>query len=116
MNCSSPPSNPGRWLGAIVVLLASLVLASPANAGPTCHGQFMNPITDICWSCMFPLTIGSTPIISDGGPDIDNPSSPVCFCSNPPRIGVAIGFWEPDRKSTRLNSSHRSLSRMPSSA
>ena len=50
----------------------------------------MNPIADICWSCMFPLTIGSTPIMSDGEPDIDNPSSPVCFCSNPPRIGVAI--------------------------
>ena len=28
----------------------------------------------------------------------------------------AIANWEVDRKSTRLNSSHRSLSRMPSSA
>ena len=37
-------------------------------------------------------------------------------------IGDMTGFaayyrdWETDRKSTRLNSSHRSLSRMPSSA
>ena len=33
--------------------------------------------------------------------------------------GAALGTyrdWETDRKSTRLNSSHRSLSRMPSSA
>ena len=36
--------------------------------------------------------------------------------------GFGFGFgadyrdWETDRKSTRLNSSHRSLSRMPSSA
>ena len=31
---------------------------------------------------------------------------------------IACGYrdWETDRKSTRLNSSHRSLSRMPSSA
>ena len=29
---------------------------------------------------------------------------------------VAYRDWETDRKSTRLNSSHRSLSRMPSSA
>ena len=34
-------------------------------------------------------------------------------------LGVLIPMyrdWETDRKSTRLNSSHRSLSRMPSSA
>ena len=30
--------------------------------------------------------------------------------------GPAYRDWETDRKSTRLNSSHRSLSRMPSSA
>ena len=30
--------------------------------------------------------------------------------------GLGIGDWGLDRKSTRLNSSHRSLSRMPSSA
>ena len=30
--------------------------------------------------------------------------------------GHAYRDWETDRKSTRLNSSHRSLSRMPSSA
>ena len=29
---------------------------------------------------------------------------------------IAYRDWETDRKSTRLNSSHRSLSRMPSSA
>ena len=73
------------------------LLSGPAAAGPSCHGRFMNPITDICWSCLFPLTIGSTAILSDGQPDIGNPSSPVCFCSNPPRIGVSIGFWEPVR-------------------
>ena len=34
-----------------------------------------------------------------------------------PEGGIAPGTkWEEDRKSTRLNSSHRSLSRMPSSA
>ena len=31
-------------------------------------------------------------------------------------LNVAYRDWETDRKSTRLNSSHRSLSRMPSSA
>ena len=32
------------------------------------------------------------------------------------KFGSLYRDWETDRKSTRLNSSHRSLSRMPSSA
>ena len=32
------------------------------------------------------------------------------------KASIRIPFFERDRKSTRLNSSHRSLSRMPSSA
>ena len=36
--------------------------------------------------------------------------------SSAPTIDAAYRDWETDRKSTRLNSSHRSLSRMPSSA
>ena len=84
-------------LVALLVVLAGLGLAAPATAGPTCHGRFMNPITDICWSCVFPLTIGSATLFSDGQDDIGNPSTPVCYCSNPPRIGVSIGFWEPVR-------------------
>ena len=32
------------------------------------------------------------------------------------RVTLLYRDWETDRKSTRLNSSHRSLSRMPSSA
>ena len=79
------------------LLVAVLALSAPAIAGPTCHGRFMNPITDICWSCVFPLSIGSVSILADGQDDIGNSGSPVCFCSNPPRIGVAIGFWEPVR-------------------
>ena len=31
-------------------------------------------------------------------------------------IGTGLDTWSPDRKSTRLNSSHKSQSRMPSSA
>lgn len=84
-----------------MLLLASMLL-TPAHAavptgGATCHGRFANPITDICWSCLFPLTIGGIGIVSDGQPDIGNPSSPVCYCNNPPRLGISIGFWEPVR-------------------
>ena len=39
-----------------------------------------------------------------------------CRGWNERSVGSAYRDWETDRKSTRLNSSHRSLSRMPSSA
>ncbi|MBK9349913.1 MAG: TraU family protein [Sulfuritalea sp.] len=86
-----------KRLVAVLLLVAGLALAGPAAAGPTCQGRFMNPITDICWSCVFPLTIGTASMISDGQDDIGNPATPICYCSNPPRIGVTIGFWEPVR-------------------
>ena len=83
-------------------LLASLLLAfassSPASAsaGPgRCTGKFVNPITDICWSCLFPISIGGLKIWPSGRPDPDNPALPVCLCGLRP--GIAMGFWEPVR-------------------
>ena len=64
----------------------------------TCTGRFPNPITDICWSCILPISIGSATIANFGGQeDIANPSNPVCSCGVNPTIGLSIGFWEPAR-------------------
>lgn len=83
----------------LIACLAAILLASasmPATAG-TCTGKFMNPITDICWSCMFPLSIGSAQILNMGQEDIENTGSPICACGWA-KIGVSIGFWEPARQ------------------
>lgn len=62
-----------------------------------CVGRFVNPITDICWSCIFPITIGGMKV-SRGGEDIANPRTLICTCTTPfPRVGVPISFWEPVR-------------------
>jgi len=70
--------SPCKRLVAVLLLVAGLALAGPAAAGPTCQGRFMNPITDICWSCVFPLTIGSAAVLADGQDDIGNPSTTDC--------------------------------------
>src|SRR3546814_7015306 len=99
-----------RIVGALLALLGILVSAPAAEAaGPTCNGKFVNPVTDVCWSCLFPLSVGGLQIWPSGRPDTNNPASPVCACADPmPPLGISVGFWEParDRKSTRLNSSH----------
>jgi conjugal transfer pilus assembly protein TraU len=72
----------------------------PPSSSATCTGKFMNPITDICWSCIFPISIGSAPVLAAGQEDIENVGSPICMCGPPPfgKMGVAIGFWEPARQ------------------
>lgn len=86
----------GLFAGAACALL--IAAPTPVVASPTCFGQFPNPITDICWSCIFPLSIGDMTILEFDQEDISNPSDPLCFCATPtPRIGIEIGFWEPAR-------------------
>ncbi len=83
----------------------ALTLALGANAGEsastgvvtTCTGRFPNPINDICWRCMLPLSVGAAPVANLGNQvDMDNPGSPICICPGwPPRVGLSLGFWEP---------------------
>ena len=79
--------------------------ASPARAGGGCGAMpFINPITDICWACIFPIHIGPVPVASLGqtasGASNGYPT-PVCMCPKPTppyfRIGIGVTFWEPAR-------------------
>ena len=85
-----------RWL-LVALLVLTATFARESLAG-ICQGKFANPITDICWSCLFPLTLGGTPMMSMGQEDTANPDGFLCSCSNPPRIGIKTGFWEPARR------------------
>ncbi|WP_158972265.1 conjugal transfer pilus assembly protein TraU [Chachezhania sediminis] len=80
----------------ILLALAFVVLAQPASA--ICNAKFLNPITEICWDCIFPISIGGISLGGNGRPDTANPGSPLCLCPGlPPRIGLSIGLWEPSR-------------------
>ncbi len=81
----------------LLMLLAFCLLSTNALAQTaTCRGKWMNPITDICWSCLFPVSIGSYRLAVFDQTDMDNPSQFVCSCPGvPPRFGVNTGFWEP---------------------
>lgn len=89
--------NVTRALYCIVLYLmfyGGVVRAGDAN----CHGKFMNPITDVCWSCIFPLTIGKNQVMTMNQEDIPSNSGgslPVCNCGM--QLGLKMGFWEPSR-------------------
>jgi conjugal transfer pilus assembly protein TraU len=68
-------------------------------------GQFLNPVTDICWNCIFPIRIGGI-AVSGGKSEGSLPTdpqvfNPLCVCPLPPplppRVGIPISFWEPAR-------------------
>src|SRR3546814_6968855 len=82
----------------LIALCASASAPSAQTAGPTWHGEVVNPITDVDWSCLLPPSVGGLNIWPSGRPGTNNPASPICACADPlPRIGISVGFWEPAR-------------------
>lgn len=85
---------------AAAIAALMLLAAPPTWAGQPCHGRFPNPITDVCWKCIFPLSIGPLRV-SFGMEDAGDSPDLVCACPAPPpvfvRIGIGVGFWEPAR-------------------
>ncbi len=87
-----------RLSAALITICAVLLLLGRASASSVaCGGNFINPITDICWECLFPITIGNVPVAPGDVADTGNPASPIQICPVGVfyRIGLAIGFWEP---------------------
>jgi conjugal transfer pilus assembly protein TraU len=98
-----------RWRALVLAVLAFVGALTPhiaasqtLSAGSvSCKGRFVNPITDVCWSCLLPISLGSIPLIRGAKMDSPNPPSPICVCPAPPplfvQIGLTVGFWEPVR-------------------
>ena len=82
-----------RWFRCLVAIAVIVVGDSPGK----CNGRFVNPVTDVCWSCLFPITICGMRV-SPSGEDTSVRKSLICKCKTPIlRIGIPISFWEPAR-------------------
>ena len=82
-----------RFCGFLFILL---LISSSLEA--SCVGRFVNPITDICWRCIFPITIAGRAVTR--GEDTPNSHQLICWCPKPPLPavpGIPISFWEPVR-------------------
>jgi conjugal transfer pilus assembly protein TraU len=87
-----------RATGMLAAAAGLAMLCPAADAASTCTGRFPNPVTDICWSCLMPITLGGGTLGAIGSQeDIPNPGVPVCSCGVNPTVGLSIGFWEPVR-------------------
>lgn len=90
-----------NFLSRLCFALLASCLFSFSSLAKQCAGQFVNPITDINWDCLFPITLGAQELMNNsaGLKDTPNPSSPVCVCPKGgiPVPGIVGGFWEPAR-------------------
>lgn len=83
----------------LLASLAALVLSVSA-ASAKCNARFLNPITEVCWDCIFPISVGALSInLGASRPDTPNQAFPLCACPALPlpRVGLSIGIWEPAR-------------------
>lgn len=86
-----------------VWFMTSLLFGQQAKAEQTttCNGKFANPVTDYCWSCVFPIKIAGVSLFNQGQLDKPSNTDAVCTCAGPSgtivdgKVGVSTSFWEP---------------------
>ena len=90
-----------RTLSSLLPGAAMFVAALTVNAATVCQGKILNPVTDVCWSCVFPVKIGGKASLTTSVlPDPDTGAGgPFCTCGKGLnlRAGVTFSFWEPLR-------------------
>jgi conjugal transfer pilus assembly protein TraU len=59
--------------------------------------SMMNPLTDVCWTCLFPITVSGINVIPETT-DLSHHNTRTCSCAGtPPKVGIPLTFWEPMR-------------------
>lgn len=83
---------------SLLILLLSFCFAASASAG-NCRGRIINPITDVCWSCVFPIKLGGVTLSSGNNADPETDANRLCLCASGANItvGLNMSFWEPLR-------------------
>lgn len=89
-----------------ILLIVVIIIFAPSRPYAVCNtgvGAVINVVEDICWDCLFPLSIAGERVMP-GPPDNDTPSMasvPVCICPAPyPQyytVGITMSYWEPAR-------------------
>lgn len=81
------------------MLLFCILMVCNQSARPSsqlCPDKFPDLVNDYCWSCMFPISLFGTTMMSNGQEDFDSGNTQaVCYCGAPLKVGVPTSFWEP---------------------
>ncbi|MDB2613581.1 TraU family protein [Chlamydiales bacterium] len=79
-----------RCIYHLIVIFLLFIAPLLAN-----NGKVINPITDICWECIFPIKVAGVNVTPESK-DASHSNKKVCSCAGtPPKIGIPLSFWEP---------------------
>jgi len=80
----------------IIICTAILGVITASSAFALCKGTIINPVTDVCWSCMFPMQVGGVSYGNGQEAAPGNVMPPACVCASGSgvTIGVSTAFWE----------------------
>lgn len=92
---------------AVLILLffvfSAGLMISPPKAGALA-GKPFNPVTDVCWWCVFPIKLGGVQISPGAFDTVSLPTvpygfpPPICWCPKLlglPVPGITLSMWEP---------------------
>ena len=81
-----------------LLVLAAALLAPSAQAACT-DNDFIDPVNDIVWDCIFPISIAGIPLDFGNHPPDNERSGFFCRCSGQGVLGLGflVSFWEPAR-------------------
>lgn len=87
------------FVSVVAGLCAAIGIVTSGTAEAGCEGSFPNPVTDVCWSCLFPMRIAGTRLSPEGVSDPDTDARVICTCQRGPVAvpGFNMSFWEPLR-------------------
>ena len=76
-----------------------LLVVIPATVFAGCSGKIINPVTDVCWSCLFPIRAAGVTVkaSSVAAPTTDAPAVCTCGAGVNLRAGINLSFFEPLR-------------------
>ncbi|UVA77158.1 TraU family protein [Pandoraea commovens] len=87
-----------KLIRIILAVLAGLCITSTAQSQQMCNGSFPNLITDVCYDCIFPISIMGG-FVNLGGSSEDYSTgvsgAPICVCANNLGVGTPVSLWEP---------------------
>lgn len=94
---------------AVVACLLATIAPRSVHADITSPGELMCPkadiwgakiVTDVCWSCLFPMKILGVKTFGSGRVPPGSSNAAICMCPDPlgiPEFGITIGMWMPQR-------------------
>ena len=77
----------------LLLWVASFMVSNRASAADS---KVINPITDVCWKCIYPIHVMGYNIAPQHKDPVKYKKKMLCECpGTPPVVGIPVAFWEP---------------------